>query len=229
MNAIIEIKEDLRLKEPYYRAIVDYCQRNDISTVFLTETDMITKTRTACDFMVGTVAFIKWGLADFKFDLWLDYPPQLTKYLPRSIMRGKLGECYGGPPVFLKPVKTKQIDLGPSYLIPRHVYRENEDIEVWILPLVGYSDEVRAYVHKGKIVGTHRYIGYNDVPISLIKSMVACYTDAPVAYTLDVGQNMDGEWKLIEVNDFWAVGPYSLKPSIYVDMLADRWAEIKSS
>ena len=71
------------------------------------------------------------------------------------------------------------------------------------------DSEWRCHVYKGKLVGLNNYQGdFLWFPnVSLIKEMIAAYTDAPIAYTLDVGINGDGTF-VIEVHPFVSCGLY---------------------
>lgn len=93
---------------------------------------------------------------------------------------------------------------------------------------VEFISEYRVFVYNGVIVGIKHYLGDCTIfpDIDFIKLLIKNYTNAPIAYTLDVGINEKGVTDFIECNDMWAVGSYGLEPSIFTRMLIDRWVEI---
>lgn len=85
---------------------------------------------------------------------------------------------------------------------PEGNYQISEVIEI--------VSEWRVFVYKQKMVGLKNYSGdfwvFPDV--SLIQEMIIRYSDAPVAYTLDVGINNENGTFVIEVHDFFSCGLY---------------------
>lgn len=59
------------------------------------------------------------------------------------------------------------------------------------------------------------YMGFDD------------WTDSPKAYCLDVGVLDTGETALIEINDAFSCGSYSMSAETYGDLLTTRWDELK--
>ena len=88
--------------------------------------------------------------------------------------------------------------------------------------------EWRCFVRYGQILDIRRYKGELGLVYSLqeVKQMVATYTDAPAAYSLDIGLTAEGETIIIEVNDGYSLGIYGLDPLLYAKLLSARWAEL---
>lgn len=104
----------------------------------------------------------------------------------------------------------------------------NDDL-VLISEVAPMDSEYRCYVVDGKLIGVCNYLGdfrlYPD--IFKVEQMIADYTTAPRAYSIDVAVQKDsGETILIECNDGWSLGNYGLSPKQYVRLLTTRWREI---
>ncbi len=57
--------------------------------------------------------------------------------------------------------------------------------------------------------------------------MVKEFENSPKAYCIDVGVLNTGETALIEVNDAFSVGIYSMSKELYANLLMTRWNELK--
>ena len=65
--------------------------------------------------------------------------------------------------------------------------------------------------------------------MAIVNEMVDVFeksTEAPSAYTLDVGITKEGLTLLVEVNDMWAIGSYGLDGDTYALLCARRMKEI---
>lgn len=97
-----------------------------------------------------------------------------------------------------------------------------------ISDLVNIESEYRAFVYKGKLVGLKNYVGdFTLFPhIGTIEAMIESFTNAPVAYTLDIGILEDKGTAIIEVHDFFSCGLYGWNDvRIYPQMLRDWYVE----
>ena len=52
------------------------------------------------------------------------------------------------------------------------------------------------------------------------------YKSAPRAYVLDFGATSDGETRLVEANDAYALGHYGLASVLYARLIDARWEEL---
>ena len=164
----------------------------------------------------------------------MDYPASLRPWVRRNLriwnLKNAIAEFKSnGVPMFLKPVDTKVFDGIPvSHEDHLHYFKGLGNPRVWISPIVDIVSEWRCYVHKGEMVHASNYSG--DCTVSpdwkYVKEMVGCHHQPPDAYTLDVAVLKDGSNDLIEANDFWAIGSYSLDPVKYAEMLRDRFMYI---
>ena len=57
--------------------------------------------------------------------------------------------------------------------------------------------------------------------------MINDWADSPKAYCLDVGVLDTGKTALIEINDAFSCGSYSMSAETYGDLLTTRWNELK--
>ena len=73
------------------------------------------------------------------------------------------------------------------------------------------------------------YFGNPDIQVdkSAVQNMIDDWTDSPKAYCLDVGVLDTGETALIEINDAFSCGSYSMSAETYGDLLTTRWNELK--
>lgn len=85
--------------------------------------------------------------------------------------------------------------------------------------------EWRVFVWRGRIRGYRPYaLDHLIVPDErTVESMVAAYTDAPPAYTLDVAVLDSGETVVIEVHNFVSCGLYGFESTELPGMLIDGW------
>jgi len=192
------------------------------------------------DFIAGEIpvmfnAMKKLGI-EYKHD---DYPEQLHKYLHRRIWETKLGYIkdkvyndYLVDSVFIKPKDRLKKFTG-------FVLNSKDD---WLLT-EGAADGTRIICSEPvKFVSEYRvpvingvirdYCHYFSNPIRVdeneVQKMVMDYTDAPSAYCLDVGVLDTGETALIEINDAFSCGSYTMSDEVYSELLITRWNEIRS-
>jgi hypothetical protein len=166
----------------------------------------------------------------------IDFPQELidSNLIGRDVMRMNLTEAISlfikmEKPMFIKPVQTKLFD---GVLISKKDHlpylRRFENLEVWVNEEIKIISEHRAYVHKGKLIYCCNYSGDFRVNpnYQYIDAIIQTYKSAPVSYTIDVAVLEDFKNVIIEVNDFWAIGGYGMKPWDYAQMLLDRYNEI---
>jgi hypothetical protein len=96
--------------------------------------------------------------------------------------------------------------------------------ELQVSTLVDIESEWRAFVFKGELVGLQNYMGdFTLFPdVARVKKMIAAYTEAPVAYTLDVGVNKDGTF-IIECHDFFSCGLYGFANLSILPAMFSQW------
>jgi hypothetical protein len=172
-----------------------------------------------------------------------DYPRSLDTFLHRRIWKSTLGAIEqaivsdAGAPVFVKPAQRQKNFTG-------RVFTSIDDFwyiggvsrrqEVWCSRPVIWHSEFRVYVIDGEIVSIDHYAGDAETTLDLqvLKAALAVYQssgEAPAAYGIDFGLLGTGETALIEANDGYALGAYSIAAQPYTDLLIRRWSELLST
>ena len=191
------------------------------------------------DFIAGEIPVIfnaikKLGI-DYKHE---DYPKSLEKYLHRRIWETKLGYMkdkvfndYLMDSVVIKP--TDKLKKFTGFLLSS---RDNwlltegagDGTNIICSEPVKFVSEYRVPVINGIIKDYCHYFS-NSIMVdkNVVQNMVMDYIDAPSAYCLDVGVLDTGETALIEINDAFACGSYSMSDEVYSELLITRWNELK--
>jgi hypothetical protein len=168
----------------------------------------------------------------------LDYPERLRPFLDRSFEITTLREIRSryndpGPPVFIKPVQQK-LFTGHTVSRFRDLIRTTEHdstTPIYVVEHIEFVSEWRFYCEGNKVVGAGHYNGDSlqfPLPGSVAHAafIFAKADDAPIAYGLDFGVCEDGETRLVEVNDMFALGSYGLKPMQYSHLIERRWNQL---
>lgn len=98
--------------------------------------------------------------------------------------------------------------------------------EYWLADVVEFQTEWRAFVHRGALVGLQNYGGdFTRMPdVPMVRRMIGAYTDAPAAYTLDVGVLDTGATAVVEVHPFVSCGLYGFEDVVRLpSMLIGGW------
>lgn len=142
-------------------------------------------------------------------------------------------------PVFVKPVRVKLFSgtvLSSQHELLQVVdwYKLSNTEELYYSTTVkNFSTEWRVYVHRGKLENVSHYLGnpLHAPSVSYLRtlhSVCSSWSNAPVAYTVDVGYNVDNEkWELVELNDYWGTGPLGVSPESYYVYTLQRWNELR--
>lgn len=164
-------------------------------------------------------------------------PDELADFFGRKVTRTTLGEVRSqwgrasGDSCFLKP-------LDQNKLFPAIALFDRDDLatldslhdetRVLVSEYVLFESEWRVFVVRGEIVGLSHYQGdffvYPDS--TTLKSAVGKYESAPAGYGIDFGVLSDGRTVLVEANDGYSLGSYSLNSVDYTRLLEARWAEL---
>lgn len=197
--------------------------------------------------VVGPMQTIKraWSLMGVKSPRPPDYPHCLQSYLRRVIGNATLAECSGLPdlmfPLFLKPAQTHKLWTGYLCMTRADLGKvsfADPSTPVYVCPEVEFLCEQRVFVLEGNILHVAHYDGdpFQVADRDTVHEAIEVYEksgEAPVAYAADfgvIGKNWRrGATALVEVNDAFALGPYTLATSDYADMLAARWYQICNS
>ncbi len=100
--------------------------------------------------------------------------------------------------------------------------------------IVRWKSEYRVYVVNSEIRAIDYYDGDPGIMVSreVIEKAVEAldrHKESYAGYAIDFGVLDSGETALIEMNDGFAVGAYSIDADNYTDMILARWEELLSS
>ena len=164
-------------------------------------------------------------------------PEELRAYFGRKITRTTLGEVRqqwragDSESCFLKPLNQNKKfpaialfhvdDLETLEAFPN-------DTAVLVSDYVLFDSEWRVFVVKGEVLGMSHYqsdcFTYPDK--ATIQSAIADFTNAPAGYGIDFGVLSNGKTVIVEANDGYSLGSYSLNSVDYTRLLEARWAEL---
>lgn len=187
---------------------------------------------------VGDIAFVSSFLSRFYPDRKealrpLNVPEILFPFAGRRIANIWCKDDYA-PLQGIKDVYAKSMDVlkdpfnGSFYDVPAN-YERKDFRHCQVSEIIDIVSEWRAIVHHGAVL----YIGnYSGDPLAFpdagrIRGMAAAYTDAPVAYTLDVAVTKSGETVVVECHRFFSCGLYGFNDlARYPKMLSQAWKEM---
>ena len=170
----------------------------------------------------------------------VDYPDGLRPFLlDPELERTTLGAVRRTPerwPLFVKPT------TGWKEFTGRVIHRTSD-----LLELVHVDDEAsvfasravdvragvewRCFVIDGELRDVRPYTRITDAPPpprSFLAEVVEAWAERPAGCCIDVidlgaGQ---GDWRVIECNDGFALGTYGLRREVYAELLVKRWGEL---
>ena len=149
----------------------------------------------------------------------INYPEELRPFLGRRLWKTTIDHVnteVGSWPLFVKPVEGKRFTgcvvastkdlIGKGYC--------EEDFPVICREVVDFVSEYRCFVRYGEILDVRHYRGdWSKAPNrEVIERAIAAYVSAQAGYAADFGVTSDGRTLLVEVNDGYSLGPYSLWP-----------------
>lgn len=168
------------------------------------------------------------------------YPSSLRSFLHRKVRESTLGQeekrfaqGYSNP-TFIKPRGRQKRFTGfvfkEDYDFQR-VYGVSRQEPVYCSSIVSWVSEYRVYVVGSSIRSIDHYDGDPNTPIDISTVELAISTlksagEAYAAYGIDFGVLTTGQTALIEMNDGFALGAYSIKASDYTDLIITRWEEL---
>jgi hypothetical protein len=169
-----------------------------------------------------------------------DYPASLHEFRHRRIWRSTLGDLelrlLDGryPATFAKPAHRSKRFTGcvfESEFDLFKVYGVSRREELWCAEVVSWLSEYRVYVVNAEIRSIDFYAGNPEIVID--RSVVECAIDlltkageASAGYAIDFGVLATGATALIELNDGFAIGAYTIDSKNYTEMLLARWQEL---
>ncbi|NWK57718.1 ATP-grasp domain-containing protein [Verrucomicrobiaceae bacterium N1E253] len=170
-----------------------------------------------------------------------DYPKSLSHLLHRKVWTTTLGavkESFlnSGVPVFIKPAGRKKVFTGFVCEDSNDLYRclgVSRKEPVYCSEIVSWVSEFRVYVSNSQILGVDFYRGDDSksIDITVVEQAIKDLDQASesyAGYAIDFGVLSSGETALVEMNDGFSVGAYSIDKSKYTDMTISRWEELLS-
>ena len=192
------------------------------------------------DFIAGDIdtMFTAMKQLDINYE-YNDYPKCLNKYLHRRIwessikdIKAELFNEYIINPIFIKP--KNKLKKFTGFIIKsiddlNKINNAGDNTKVICSEPVNFISEYRCPVINGEIKDLCYYSGDSNIKIdkSIVQKMVKEFLNSPKAYCIDVGVLSNGETALIEVNDAFSIGIYSMSKEVYAELLITRWNEIK--
>ena len=137
--------------------------------------------------------------------------------------------------VFCSSIIDAACPRSPSFLYSSSIFLTGipDDFEIAASEIMYFDVEYRLFVHDKKGNGERsvidcRYYRGNfrkSLDWSVVDACVEAWTDAPCAYSLDMGLNNSGQTCVVEVNDCMSLGTYGIPAIPYTRMDVDRWEE----
>lgn len=169
-----------------------------------------------------------------------DYPASLSEFLHRRIWRSTLGklelELRNGscPPTFAKPATRRKRFTGWAFNSECDLYRVcgvSRQEKLLCSEVVTWISEYRVYVVRSEIRSVDYYAGDPGVAIDLAEVRRAIQAldkagESYAGYAIDFGVLANGKTALVEMNDGFAIGAYSINSKNYTDMIWARWEEL---
>ena len=242
-KAFIQEQGNGRLREEEQR-VVEELKRREVPFTFYTE-KRIRRRQLPLDgesLVVGDMPCITGALKQLSIPEPepSDYPASLSKFLHRRIWRSTLGELELGlragryPATFAKPATRRKRFGGcvfeSEYDLAR-VYEVSRQEEVLCSEVISWISEYRIYVVHSEIRSIDHYGGNAEVPVDLNEVRRAIQAvdqsgESFAGYAIDFGVLASGQTALVEMNDGFAVGAYSIDSKNYTDMIWARWEEL---
>ena len=192
------------------------------------------------DFIAGEIdtMFIAMKQLGINYE-YNDYPKCLYKYLHRKIwessirdLREELYDQCTINPIFIKP--KNKLKKFTGFIIENindlnKINNAGDNTKIFCSEPVSFISEYRCPVINGEIKDFCNYSGDSNAKIdkSIVQEMVKDFINSPKSYCIDVGVLSTGETALIEVNDAFSIGIYSMPKEIYAELLITRWNELK--
>ena len=192
------------------------------------------------DFIAGDIdtMFTAMKQLDINYE-YNDYPKCLNKYLHRKIWESSIKDIktelfneYIINPIFIKP--KNKLKKFTGFIIKsiddlNKINNAGDNTKVICSEPVNFISEYRCPFINGEIKDLCYYSGDSNIKIdkSIVQKMVKEFLNSPKAYCIDVGVLSSGETALIEVNDAFSIGIYSMSKKVYAELLITRWNELK--
>ncbi len=169
-----------------------------------------------------------------------DYPASLNEFLHRRIWHSTLGELELGLrngrylATFAKPATRRKRFTGcvfESEYDLSQVYGVSRALKLLCSEVVTWVSEYRIYIVYSEIRSVDCYAGNSSIPVDIKEVLRAIEVldkagESYAGYVIDFGVLDSGQTALIEMNDGFAIGAYSIDSKNYTDMIWARWEEL---
>ncbi len=168
------------------------------------------------------------------------YPEPIRHHLHRRVWESNLGR---------EKARFRQGSMRPTFIKPRgrqkrftgfvfdsdygfqRVYGISRREAVYCSEVVEWTSEYRVYVCNGEILSIDHYEGDPEARLDreVVEEAIASLEMAGRAFAgfgIDFGVLSSGETALVEMNDGFALGAYSIDGKNYTDLLLARWIEL---
>ena len=192
------------------------------------------------EIIVGHIAAVRAGLRALGLAVpaELGYPAALRPFLGRRLWQSTINTVAAHPeswPVFVKPIHEAKKFTGVLVRRPGDLVGcgdQHHDTPVWCAEPVQLVAEWRCFVRYGRILDARHYKGdwRAHFDPAVVEAALAAYaSEAPAAFSLDVGRTAAGATVVVEVNDGYSLGAYGLTPLAYAKFLSARWAQLSGT
>ena len=175
-----------------------------------------------------------------------DYPSVLEEFMGRKVWRDTIGsiasdEKKWSAGYFVKPVKDKAFTgkIIKSISDLMGTGNTDEDYEVIVSEPMDIVAEWRCFIMYdelldvrpyGLVSGGDDYCGYKyHYDYAVLSRMIEkfrTWEERPAACSLDICVTKDGETRLVEINDAYALGCYGLHCLFYAKFISARWSQL---
>ena len=172
-----------------------------------------------------------------QFPVANNLPDELENFFGRTIRKTTLGEvrsewqAKSPDSCFLKPLDQNK--LFPAIALfdaddLASLDSLSNDVRVLVSEYVLFESEWRAFVVGDEIIGLSHYQGDCFVfpDGKTVKLAVQQFKSSPAGYGIDFGVLSNGRTVLVEANDGYSLGSYSLNSVDYSRLLEARWLEL---
>ncbi|MEL6459384.1 MAG: ATP-grasp domain-containing protein [Cyanobacteria bacterium J06621_15] len=140
-------------------------------------------------------------------------------------------------PIFAKPAFRRKRFTGCVFETEYDLYkihRVSRQEKLLCSEVISWVSEYRVYVVNSEIRSIDFYAGDNSVFIDIkkVQQAIKCLDEAGesyAGYAIDFGVLDSGETALVEMNDGFAIGAYSIDRKNYTDLILARWEQLLSS
>lgn len=198
------------------------------------------------DIVLDYIEQCQWVFKKFGHPTYLDcYPERLKPFLKRKIWRDTINSFSSNEEkwsagYFIKPVKDKaftgKIIRNTADLIG--CGNSMEDYEILVSEPIDILAEWRCFIMYDRIIDVRPYGSVSDLNhqgyryhydeefLDELMTEFRKWQDRPAACSIDICYCKDGQSRMVESNDAYALGCYGLPSLLYAKFISARWSQI---